>query len=86
MTIARIRIIHCEIDIELAKSRFIQCAIADPGRANFHDDWTTQTSKELKELLNRDYEAPQLAVPTLSVNTSNGYRPGIDEIVSFAKS
>lgn len=31
------------------------------------------------------YEAPHFDVPTLRVDTSDGYRPGLDEIEAFVK-
>ena len=86
MSIARIRIIYCVIDAQLAKSRFIERAMSDPDREGFHENQTTQSSKEGITIYERDYDPPQLAVPTLSVDTSNGYQPTFEEIISFAKS
>ncbi len=80
--VARIRLICCSINSELAYSRFTQRGLADPARAQFHDNWVAQTSKE--EFLSRSYQPPELDVPTLTVDTSNGYQPIFEEIVSFA--
>jgi len=82
----RMRIIVCDVDKEIAKSRFIQRAKSDPARAKFHDDWTDEPSQALIDFLNRDYEPPLLSVPTLTVDTSDGYKPDLDAISAFVKS
>lgn len=81
--VARIRLVSCSIDAQLAKSRFIQRGLSDPERADFHDDWAVQTSKEDIERLMGSYKPPKLTVPTLNVDTSEGYQPMFEEIVSF---
>jgi len=55
---ARVRIVLCEVDLELARAR---------GRAPV------------------SYDPPRLDVPTLRVDTSDGYRPAFDAIVEFAR-
>ena len=50
----------------------------------YHADGAVHTAKEEKELSIVNYEPPRLALPTLSVDTSNGYQPEFDEILSFA--
>lgn len=80
--IANIRLIICSVDAEMARARFIERGNANPTRAQFHDDWATddQASK-----LRRPYHAPELDVPTLNVNTSDGYNPSYDTILDFIR-
>jgi len=83
LKISRTKIIICSISPAVAKSRFIQRGADDPKRAQFHDDWGTQSTDT--GLLSRPYEPPQFNVPTLQVDTSEGYQPTFDDIVAFVK-
>jgi predicted kinase len=85
--IARIRIVVCAVDPELARARHIERGRADPARERFHDDRALQAaweSQRERELPIEDYDPPHLDVPTLTVDTSDGYRPAFEAIVSFA--
>lgn len=74
--IADLRIIVCAIDADRARARREQRDIADPGRRPFHPE-PVPSSEE--------YDPPHLDVPTLSVDTSDGYAPPFEAIVSFAR-
>jgi predicted kinase len=82
--IARIRIVLCSIDPELARSRRIERALADSTRERFHHDRAVQASREGHEPPIESYDPPHLDVPTLTVDTSDGYQPAFETIVSFA--
>ena len=71
---ADVRIVLCHVDADLAQARHMARAEADPGRARFHD----------VGLLPEAYAPPCLDVPTLGVDTTDGYRPDFDAIVAFA--
>ncbi len=81
--IAHIKIIVCTISPLLAKSRFVQRGINDPDRAQFHDDSAAQLTDA--DWLSRPYDPPHFDVPTLEVDTSDGYQPTLDDIVAFIK-
>lgn len=81
--IANIKLILCSIDPALARSRFIQRSVADPQRAYFHGDSPMQTVEEVPEQLIATYQPPVMDVPTLTIDTANGYDPNIEEIVTF---
>lgn len=81
--IARIRIVICTIDPELARKRHIERGLSDPQRERFHDDPAVRAVREGKELPIENYDPPHLNVPTLTVDTSDGYKPSLDEIVAF---
>jgi hypothetical protein len=59
----------------LARTRLVQRGIADPERQAYHGSVIPNTT----------YESPQLAVPILTVDTSNGYRPSFEQIMEFAR-
>jgi predicted kinase len=79
LAIARVRLVLCEIDRERALARRIARGLDDPGRERFHPARVERDSPT------GDYEPPHLEVPTLRVDTSDGYRPTFDTIVDFAR-
>ena len=81
--IAHIRMVVCAVDPALARTRFIQRGLADPERARFHEAWVVQAAQEGSAVPLSSYEPPHLAVPTLTVDTSDGYRPALETIVAF---
>ncbi len=82
--ITRIRIIFCTIEEELARSRRIERSRSDPNREQFHSDDMVQADREGHSLPIADYDPPHLNLPMLTVDTSDGYQPGFETIVSFA--
>ncbi len=82
--IARVRIIVCSLEPQLARKRHIERGLADPVREQFHHDRAVQAAREGLELPIGDYQPPKMDVPTLMVDTSDGYRPDFQSIVSFA--
>jgi predicted kinase len=83
--IANLRIIVCSVDPTLARSRHIERGLADPQRERFHGDAVVAAAREGRTLPIGDYVPPNLDLPTLVVDTSDGYRPGLDEVVAFAR-
>jgi predicted kinase len=83
--IARVRIVVCTVDPVLAHSRHVERGLADPARERFHHDRAMHADREGRELPIGEYDPPRLDVPTLLVDTSDGYRPDFDEIVAFAR-
>ena len=89
--IARIRVVLCAVDPERARSRHAERGRADPARQRFHPDRAVQGSLEGQagraghELPIEEYDPPHLDVPTLTVDTSNGYQPPFETIVAFAR-
>ncbi|MEM7627216.1 MAG: ATP-binding protein [Planctomycetota bacterium] len=81
---ARIRVVQCQVPAELARARQVERGLADPLREWFHGDPLVQAAREGIELPLEAYEPPRLDVPGVVVDTSDGYRPGLDEIARFA--
>ena len=82
--IARIRIIICAVDPKLARSRFIQRALSDPKRTRFHNDRAMVKAIDGTEAPISNYKPPIIDAPTLTVDTSQGYQPKFEDIVSFS--
>ena len=82
--LAQIRLIVCTIDPLLAQTRFIQRGLSDPERENYHGSGFIQLNKEDTKQALPTYEPPRLAVPSLTVDTSDGYKPCFEQIREFA--
>lgn len=85
MRAARVRVIQCEVTAELARTRQVERGLADPRREWFHGDPLVQAARDGVELPLEEYEPPRLEVPTLAVDTTDGYRPGMEAIAAFAR-
>ena len=83
--LARPRLIVCGVDPELARSRHIERALADPQRERFHPDPLLTAAREGRPLPTATYDPPKLDVPTLVVDTTSDYVPPLAEIISFAR-
>ena len=82
---ARVRVVVCTVDPVLARARELARGLADPARLRFHDDPAVRAAAEGRALPIGDYDPPRLDVPTLAVDTSDGYVPGFEAIVEFAR-
>ncbi len=82
--IAHIRVVLCSVSPELAHSRRIERSLSDPARERFHPNGAAQAVREGRDLQIGDYDPPHLDVPMLTVDTSDGYQPDFETIVSFA--
>jgi predicted kinase len=81
--ISQVKIIICTVDPHLARSRFVQRGLSDPNRLRFHGDWGVRAAQEGIELPIVNYDPPLLPIPTLEVDTSDGYHPSLDDIELF---
>ncbi|MBD1868717.1 ATP-binding protein [Cyanobacteria bacterium FACHB-471] len=76
-------IVVCTVDPYLAKARFIERGLANFTRERFHGDKATLSSKEGIELLVGKYYPPEMDLPTLTVDTTDGYSPTLEQIIAF---
>ena len=80
--VARVRVVLCELDAERALARRLARGLGDPARARFHPEGE---GRDRPARSTGSYDAPRLGVPTLRVDTSDGYRPAFEAIVEFAR-
>jgi predicted kinase len=76
----RLHIVHCEVDTEVAWSRATQrvaprAAHAVGAHVHELDAWMERYAS---------FERVSIDAPSLSVDTTDGYAPTLDEIVAFA--
>ena len=72
-----LRIVRCRAPDELARKRALTRMAAEPTRAAHAD--TEHLS------VPRTFDAIHLAVPTLDVDTSDGWHPDFEEIAGFCR-
>ena len=84
--IARIRIVLCDVEAQLARVRHVERSAADPDRGRFHHDRAMQADEAGRALPLAEYDPPRIeSVPVLAVDTSDGYRPDLQAVVAFAR-
>ena len=77
---ADIRIVICEIGADLAKKRFADRLLVDPERGRLHGDHLVRESGGLQ----RDtYVSVKMDVPTLVIDTTDGYDPDVPGVIAF---
>jgi len=82
--ISNVAIVICTVDPGIARARFIERALGDPERKRFHGDTDIDADDPEIEYRFEHYDPPRLSVPTLLVNTADGYDPSLEQIASFA--
>lgn len=69
---ASVRLVLCEIDASIARDRYNARLASDPNWEHIHG---TGRFSEV-------YRPPHMDLPTVSVDTTNGYRPTINELIA----
>jgi predicted kinase len=81
--LAELRIVHCMVDADEAFRRALRRAQDDPlRRAHGEDPEDPQLQAEYRLRIHA-YRRISLDAPALEVDTTEGYRPGLDQIVAF---
>lgn len=82
--LAEIRIVRCLVGAAQARERMHARSETDPLRAAAHDD--VAHLRALAEATDpAAFDHVHLPVPTLHVDTSDGYRPELADVVAFAR-
>jgi predicted kinase len=80
--LARIRVVHCHVTAATALARIRRRQQENPARRAHVD--SSRTDGAVHAAGHDGFVRLRLDVPELDVDTSDGYRPGLDEIVAFA--
>jgi predicted kinase len=80
--LAQVRVVHCAADPEVAFERIVRRHAEDSTRRAHPDPGADGREAYLERL--RAFDRLRLDVPSLEVDTTSGYRPGLAEIVAFA--
>jgi predicted kinase len=81
--LATIRVVRCAADPLVARDRIARRLVTD-GRRGVHGDRALLRGLADGTRSLDDWVPIALSVPTLVVDTTDGYAPGLDEIVAFA--
>ena len=80
--LAWVRIVHCEVDGEVAYDRRIARAESDPKRA-IHEPPGGVPAREAVLQGHARFQRVAISAPSITVDTTDGYRPSVAEIVEF---
>jgi predicted kinase len=75
--LAELRIVHCMVDADVASRRVRQRAWDNPLR---------RAHADAQAVAHRAFSRVSLDAPSLEVDTTDGYRPGLDQIAAFVNS
>lgn len=77
-------IIICDVDPVLCAQRHLDRGLNDPTREFYHGDNRVKVFRETGEFLEPgEYMPPSFDMPTLSVATTDGYSPSLQEMKDF---
>jgi predicted kinase len=80
--LAEVRIVRCAVDRTVARDRVVRRA-AENGTRRAHGDGDLLAAWEAGAIAFDGFQHIDLPVPTVTVDTSDGYRPPLDEVVAF---
>jgi predicted kinase len=80
--LARLRVVHCVVDADVAFRRGLRRRADNPLRRAHADPGPGGEAEHAR--FHRAFGWLSLDVPSIEVDTTDGYRPGLDDIVSFA--
>lgn len=81
LPLARIRIVHCAVEPELAFRRIMLRGTASTVRAAHADPSPHNAADHIRRHL--AFDRVSLDAPQIEVNTTSGYRPSLDKILMF---
>jgi predicted kinase len=82
LPLARLRIVQCSANPEVAFGRIVARRVRQQARGAHADPGAADRAEFVRQL--RAFDRISLDVPALEVDTSDGYRPSLAEIVAFA--
>ena len=82
LPVARIRIVHCAADPGAAFERIVRRHERDAARRAHPDPRAAGRDAWVRRL--RAFDRVRLDVPSIEVDTTSGYRPGLARIIAFA--
>ncbi len=83
LPLARVRVVQCRTDPEVAVQRVLRRSAADATRRAHADPAPHGAAAYARQLA--AFSRLRLDVPSLDVDTTAGYQPGLAEVVAFAR-
>jgi predicted kinase len=82
LPVAAVRVVHCAADPEAAFERVVRRHASDGARRAHPDPAAAGREAYARRL--RAFDRVRLGVPSIEVDTTSGYRPGLADIIAFA--
>lgn len=82
--LARIRVVHCVVDAEVAFNRIVRRREESPSRVAHPDPRPHDKLDHIRR--HRMFDRVSVDAPWIEVDTTDGYRPGVGQIVEFINS
>jgi predicted kinase len=79
--LAQLRIVHCTVDADLAFNRNLQRSAEDPLRRAHLDPESRGTAEYIQR--HSAFDRVSVDAPWIEIDTTDGYRPGLEQIVAF---
>ncbi|HZC40203.1 MAG TPA: hypothetical protein VE343_05980 [Streptosporangiaceae bacterium] len=79
--LARIRIVQCVVDADVATDRILRRSSADPLRRVHADPGGNQRAAQARA--HAAFDRVTVDAPSIGVDTTDGYRPGLAEVTAF---
>jgi predicted kinase len=79
--LARIRVVHCTVDPEVALQRSLRRRAEEPNRRAHADPAAADAADFLARL--RTFDRVDLGTLSLEIDTSDGYRPPLADLLAF---
>jgi predicted kinase len=79
--LARFRIVHCSADAEVTIGRVLRRGRENPARRAHADPGPDEAA--VRALVSGGFHRISIEAPWIEVDTTDGYRPGLGEIVRF---
>lgn len=80
---AKVRIVQCRLDAAIARERVAQRADETASRRAVHGDYSLLEPLDTWKLKYESFDPIRLSVPSIEVDTTDGYDPSLEEIVAF---
>ena len=81
--LARLRIVQCHVDHPVSFDRAVERAASTGHHARVHGDSTLGKRPEDWARAFESFERVSVDAPSIDVDTTDGYRPSLEEIVEF---
>lgn len=83
LELATFRIVHCNAPASVARDRIARRSTENPRVRASHPDAGFLRALDDGTIALEDFDPIALVAPSLQVDTTDGYDPGLDEIVAF---
>jgi predicted kinase len=81
LPLARLRLVHCTVDARVAFERTVRRAAGDGVRRAHAEPGPADQAERLRQ--HAGFDRVSLDAPSIEVDTTSGYRPGVAQIAAF---